>query len=40
MGDYIMTKNFDEFMSDLAETNVTLDFYSDFKKRMCGICLL
>lgn len=32
MGNYIMTKNFEEFMSDLAETNVTLDFYSDFNK--------
>lgn len=27
-----MEKNFNEFMSQLAETNATLDFYSDFKK--------
>ena len=27
-----MIKDFDNFMSQLAETNATLDFYSDFKK--------
>lgn len=27
-----MEKNFNEFISHLAETNATLDFYSDFKK--------
>jgi len=27
-----MTKNFDLFMSQLAETNATLDFYTDFSK--------
>lgn len=27
-----MKKDFDKFMSQLAETNATLDFYSDFKK--------
>jgi len=27
-----MIKDFDKFMSQLAETNATLDFYSDFKK--------
>lgn len=27
-----MAKDFDKFMSQLSETNATLDFYSDFKK--------
>ena len=27
-----MKKNFDLFMSQLAETNATLDFYTDFSK--------
>ena len=27
-----MEKDFEKFMSQLAETNATLDFYSDFKK--------
>lgn len=27
-----MVKNFDQFMSQLSETNATLDFYSDFQK--------
>lgn len=29
---HLMEKDFNEFMSQLKETNATLDFYTDFKK--------
>lgn len=29
---HLMKKNFNEFMSQLKETNATLDFYTDFNK--------
>lgn len=33
-----MEKDFNRFMSQLSETNATLDFYSDFKKIRKNVC--